>query len=83
MTTIRKASEVGAALGAALLAVLVPKCPVCVAAWLMALGLGAGVSHGAAPFVRPAAFTLAGLGGLALALAVWRRRSRRAPCCRR
>ena len=68
--------------GAALLALLVPKCPLCIAAYLAALGLGATAAHSAALFVRPVVFTLAGVALLALVLGVWRSRHRRtAPSC--
>jgi hypothetical protein len=88
MTNIRRARELlgrgVSSLGAAIVALLVPKCPMCVAAYLASLGLGAGVSHSAAPFVRPVAFTIAGVAALALALGAWRiGRRRAAPCCRR
>src|SRR5688572_4110230 len=82
----RKAPELlgraASSVGAALLAVLVPKCPLCVAAYLTSLGLGAAASHSAAPFVRPAAFMLAAVSLIVLALGVWRRHKRRtAPSC--
>lgn len=64
---------------AGLLALLVPKCPLCVAAYLAGLGLGAAASRDAAPFVRPVAYTIAGLAALALVLALLRRRR---GCCR-
>lgn len=67
--------------GAALVAALVPKCPLCVAAYLTSFGLGAGASHSAAPFVRPFGFTVAGVAALALVLGVWRSRRRRARGC--
>lgn len=72
-----------ASFAAASFAVLVPKCPVCVAAWLAGLGLGAGVSRGAAPFVRPLAFAVAGVAVMALMLGLRRRTRRRACGCRR
>ena len=87
MMTIRRAPELlgraASSFGAGLVALLVPKCPLCVAAYLASVGLSAGASHGAAPFVRPVAFTVAGLALLALALGVWRTRRRRAGprCC--
>ena len=69
--------------GAALVALLVPKCPLCVAAYLAAFGLSASASHSAAPFVRPLALAIAAVASLALALAVWRNRKRHAMprCC--
>ncbi len=89
MTSIRKAPElVGRAastFGAALLAVLLPKCPLCIAAYLSAAGLSAVAAQSAAPFVRPIAFTLLAGTLVALAFGVWRRRARRAlpSCCSR
>jgi hypothetical protein len=38
---------------------LLPKCPLCVAAWLGALGVGAGAASVLAPLLRPAALLLA------------------------
>ena len=85
ITNIRRTPEllgrVVSSVGAALLAVFVPKCPLCVAAYLASFGLGAGLSHSAAPFVRPVAFTVAGVAALTLALGVWRRRRRRRCGC--
>ncbi len=59
-----------------LAAALVPKCPLCVAALLSALGLGAGSASLLAPWLRP--FVL-GTGGVAILSLVWseRRRLRR------
>lgn len=76
MTNIRRALDLpgraATSVGAALLALLAPKCPVCVAAYLagLGLGLGAGASHSAAPFVRPVALVVAGVAALALVLGV-------------
>ncbi len=38
---------------------LLPKCPLCVAAWLGAVGVGAGAASVVAPLLRPAALLLA------------------------
>lgn len=64
---------------------LLPKCPLCVAAYLVSLGAGAEAAHDAAPWVRPFAWLLV-LGALcAFGFALWRARraSRRPParCC--
>ncbi len=77
---LRRAGKGGASLGALALAVLVPKCPICVAALLSAAGLATAGARAAAPYVRPAAFVLA---AVVVVVAVWseRRRARRA-CCR-
>ena len=71
--------------GAALVALLVPKCPLCVAAYLASFGLSAAAARGAAAFVRPFALALAGLAFAALALGVWRslERRKRPGCCSR
>ncbi len=60
---------------------VVPKCPVCITAWLVTLGLGAGAAQASAPFVRPAAWVVMSTAILALALGVWSniRRPRRSP----
>ena len=75
------------AVGAALAAVLVPKCPLCVAAYLAAFGMSAAAADAAAPLVRPAAFALVGLATHALLFGArrlrQRQRRRAAPrCCR-
>lgn len=58
------------AIGAALLLALTPKCPLCVAAYLVSLGVGARAAHSAAPFIQPLAWSLmlVALGALALGL---------------
>lgn len=78
----RGASSLLATLGLLLL----PKCPLCVAAYLVSLGVGVEAAQSAAPFVRPLAWVLAFTAVLALALGA-RRGRRRAPleaptCCR-
>ncbi len=78
----RALSSLGAALGVALL----PKCPLCIAAWLAGFGLSASAAHAAGPFVRPAAYALASLTLLALMLGFWQSRTQRPtprPCCDR
>jgi len=77
---LRRAGKGGASLGALALAVLVPKCPICVAALLSAAGLATAGAREVAPYVRPAAFLVA---AVVVAVAVWseRRRARRR-CCR-
>jgi len=76
---MRARKPVGAA-GTSVLAIvgaaLVPKCPLCVAAALTALGLGGAIAQRVAPFVRTSGFAI---GGVALALFVffaWPRRRR-------
>ena len=68
--------------GAALIAILVPKCPLCVAAYLAGFGLSAAAAARAAVFVRPSALVLAAVTLVALAFGVWQRRTRTsAPRC--
>jgi len=71
----RAASSVCAGLGL----VLLPKCPLCVAAYLIGLGVSAGAAHGAAPFIRPIAWLLALAASSALAAGLWRSRTRATP----
>ena len=54
-------------------ALLAPKCPLCIAAYLTLCGLGAGWAGAVAPVVRPAAFAVSFVAFAALALAVVRR----------
>jgi hypothetical protein len=59
-------------------AALLPKCPMCLAAWLSALGAGASVAHGAAPLVIRLARVLlvaaVAWWSTRLLLRVWKRR---------
>ena len=64
------------AVGSGALAVLAPKCPACVAAWLTALGLGAGFAADFAPWLRPAAWSIVAAGAVATAALLYRRRRR-------
>lgn len=66
-------------LAASLGLVLLPKCPLCIAAYLMSLGVGTQAASAAAPLLRP----LAGLviAAAVIALIVSLRRRRPAPCC--
>jgi hypothetical protein len=66
----------------ALAGALVPKCPLCVAAYLSAAGVGAGVASAAAPSLIRASYTAAALGAvmlvrrlLAKARRTWRQRT--------
>jgi hypothetical protein len=67
-------SGLASSLGAGLGAVLLPKCPLCVAAVLSSLGLGATAAGLLAVVLRPAALTLAGAGLIVVAWAAWRAR---------
>jgi hypothetical protein len=75
MRTDRKLQACAAGPGL-VLAVLAPKCPLCVAAWLAALGLGTTL----APWLKPLLLACA-LGLLAASLAVTRKRRRTGTCC--
>ncbi len=71
---LERTGSAASSLGAALGLIFLPKCPLCIAAYLASFGLSAGVTAIAAPLVRPLAVTL-----LLMALAVlfrngWRRR---------
>jgi len=67
-------------------AALVPKCPMCIAAWLCALGVSAEAAKIVAPFARSGAFVLAAalvvVAALVTASAIRNSRSR-ARCCRK
>ena len=67
-------------LGSAILLVLAPKCPLCVAAYLASIGVGAGAAACLAPLLRPGLAVLAIAGVLAW---LWhgRRRAAQAPGC--
>lgn len=54
--------------GTLVLAALVPKCPLCVAAALSAWGLGASAATVVAPAVRPVAFGLVAVATVTLVL---------------
>jgi hypothetical protein len=62
-----------------LLAALIPKCPVCIAVYLSAAGIGMGFAQGAAPWViRAANGAAAGVLALLcfrLLLRMWRKRA--------
>src|SRR5258708_4079673 len=75
---VPKAARTLRAAASALMLLLLPKCPLCVGAYLMGLGISASVASSAAPFVRPVAFLLATISWLALLGALWRSRKRRA-----
>ncbi len=72
----RAGSLTGAAssLSAVLILAFLPKCPVCVAVWLGAVGLGASSAALAAPLLRPAAYALGAASALLLGWSAWRAR---------
>jgi len=63
------------------LAAVVPKCPMCLVAYLSLLGLGSGVALAAHPVLRPLSAALAVLSALAVVLQ--RRAVRRSSAWRR
>jgi hypothetical protein len=68
--SLGRASSTSASLGTLLLVALMPKCPLCVAAALTAIGLGTSLAGGVAPFVRPLAIALVGVS-VSFAVYVW------------
>lgn len=71
-------SAIAGSAGAILLAGLVPKCPLCVAAALTAWGIGATAAGTVAPIVRPLLLMLA-IASVRSAIADARRRRSAAP----
>ena len=72
-------AKAGRALAATLGLVLLPKCPLCIAAYLVSFGLGTTAAAVAAPLVRPLGWLLAATACAALAYGWWRHaRARRA-----
>ena len=59
-------------LAALLSLVFLPKCPLCIGAYLAGLGLGTTAAAFAAPLVRPLAVVLAIVAGAALLRSGWR-----------
>ena len=75
MSTPRARSRLVPSLAASVGLVLLPKCPLCIAAYLMSLGIGAHAASAAAPLLRP----LAVIAIVAAVFVLVRRRQR--PCC--
>ena len=71
----RRPRSLWVALGGGLLAVLVPKCPLCLAASLSFLGAATGVVADGMVWLRPLGVALAVVGVVGVALALVRRRS--------
>ena len=74
----------GSTVGAVLAALLLPKCPLCIAAFLGAAGIGATSAVLVAPWLRPACIVLAVMGAMVF-VASRRRNVRRSgdDCCNR
>jgi hypothetical protein len=72
---LRRASGVVTSVAAGAAALLVPKCPLCVAAMLAALGVGTSAASALAPLVRPIAFLLLASVVVGVAVTTWRRRA--------
>jgi hypothetical protein len=77
-----RAGSAGVSALALLGALLVPKCPLCIA-WLSALGLGVVGAAWLAPLVRVAGFVVAALGAVTVVSLEWRRRQRGCAAVRR
>jgi hypothetical protein len=73
MTRLGRLSVATSSVGTIVLAALVPKCPLCVAAALSAWGLGASAASTVAPAVRPVAFALMAVATTALIVFAVRR----------
>jgi hypothetical protein len=71
--TPRVLSSAARAAAATLGVALLPKCPLCIAAYLTSFGLGSAAAAVAAPLLRPFAWLLAGASFLALAGSAWRK----------
>lgn len=84
---LRRTSGAASSLAGLLSLVLLPKCPLCIAAYLAGLGLGTGAAAFAAPLVRPLAIVLALAAAAALLRSAAGGYERRAPpdrpsnCC--
>lgn len=80
---LRRTSGAVSSVAALLSLVFLPKCPLCVAAYLAGLGLGTGAAAFAAPLVRPLALVLTVVAAAALLRGAWRHRgyAKRAPPC--
>lgn len=69
----RRATSALTSVFAVVLATLIPKCPLCVAAALSAIGIGTTLGSAVAPIVRPFGFALAVVVMLVAARREWRR----------
>lgn len=71
------ATRAGRTLAATLGLILLPKCPLCVAAYLVGLGLSSGAAAFAAPLVRPLAWVFVVATCAGLAFGAWKRHAQR------
>jgi threonine/homoserine efflux transporter RhtA len=67
-------------LGTIVVAALVPKCPLCIAAALSVAGCGAAAAGRIAPLVRPLGLVFALVAMVVFARYEWRRRQRAVRC---
>ncbi len=70
-----KATAPSVTVGAVLVAVFAPKCPMCIAGWLSVVGLGASAPL-LAPAIRPLAIVLALGSAFWVVRRIWRGRHR-------
>ena len=81
MSTDGRATTKAGALGSVIVAAIVPKCPLCVAAALSAAGVSVGIAQSVAPYLRISMFVIA---GSLTVMALWRLRHRpKQLCCSR
>lgn len=71
---LRRGARASTSVASWLLVALLPKCPLCVAAALSAVGVSASLGALLAPLLRPVAWALAAACAVWLVRAEWRRR---------
>lgn len=74
---LRRLTRGSLSLGTIVLAAVIPKCPICVAAALAAVGVGTSVGLSVAPIVRPIGVAVAIATLVFVVWSEWQRRSRR------
>jgi hypothetical protein len=70
----------GSSVGAVAVALALPKCPLCVAALLSAMGIGGSFVEAVVPVLRPAALTIGVVFAVVFSVSVVGRRARRRTC---